>query len=53
MTSEPADVVMVPAGRTETTVRRFDKDGQLIEEHTTVVARLEPKSDDHAIGQYL
>jgi len=44
----------VPAGRTETTVRRFDNDGRLIEENTTVVTRLEPKPDPQLpTGQYL
>ncbi len=42
-----------PAGKTETTTRTYDKDGQLIEERTTTIVHLQPKRDDLPIGQYL
>lgn len=48
------DQQMMPAGRTETVIRRFDKEGKLIEEHTTVITHMEPKPDEKLpIGQYL
>ena len=43
-----------PAGkRTETVVRQYDKDGDLISETTATVVTVTPKADEAQIGGYL
>lgn len=50
MSDEPE---LESSGRTETTVRRFDKDGALVEESTTTTVRHEKPSAELPIGMYL
>jgi hypothetical protein len=39
--------------RTETTVREYDTDGDLVKETTSIVVTVTPKADDATIGGYL